>query len=105
MTKALLQPLESKPNSRNNLINNKEMRKFFQNLSGGFVHNGEKKTMDVLKVCMNHDQKLYPNLLANETVVHLNKKYCYICSSKFLKMGQHVQCKRPSYQKKGVRTP
>jgi hypothetical protein len=30
-------------------------------------------------------------LLANETVVHLNKKYCYICSSKFIKMGQHVE--------------
>lgn len=69
------------------------------------MHNGEKKTMEAYKLCTNHDQKLYPNLLANETVLHLNKKYCYICSSKFIKMGHLVECTRLLYQKKGVRTP
>jgi hypothetical protein len=67
--------------------------------------NGEKKTIEAYKLCATHDQKLYPNLLANETVVHLNKKYCYICSSKFIKMGQQVECIELCYQKKGVRTP
>jgi hypothetical protein len=69
------------------------MKKFFQSLSGGFVHNGERKTMEVYKLCTSHDQRLYPNLLANETAVDINKKYCYICSSKFMKMGQVVECK------------
>lgn len=69
------------------------MKKFFKNLAGGFVHNGEKKSIEAYKLCTSHDQKLYPNLLANETNIDLNKKYCYICSSKFLKMGQQIECR------------
>lgn len=66
------------------------MKKFFDILKRSAA--GSEKRMDSLHLCNYHDQKLYPNLLANETVYDLNRKVCYVCSSKFIHQGSPVDC-------------
>lgn len=46
-----------------------------------------------IRLCTSHDTRMYPHVLALETVVHLNKKVCYICASQFMNQGHIVKCR------------
>ena len=54
-----------------------------------------KCAIENFKLCNMHDTSLYPHLLANEKVASLNKKMCYICSSRYLLQGYRVECMSP----------
>lgn len=70
------------------------MKKFLQSLAKGGKNAASEPIEAGIRLCTTHDTKLYPHVLALETVVHLNKKVCYICASQFMNQGHIVRCRR-----------
>jgi hypothetical protein len=69
------------------------MRRFLKGIGSGVANNAEKKVLDSSRLCMQHNQSLYPNLLAVESVYEINKKVCYLCAGKYMLKGSLVSCR------------
>ena len=81
------------------------MKNLLKNLKKNLLNTTEKAVMDNLKNCDYHDQRLYPHVLADEYVPEMNRKVCYICSSKLVMDGKNVECMFRCDKAEGVGIP
>jgi hypothetical protein len=51
------------------------------------------QTPSMYYICTNHNQDLYPGVLALEYCETSNQHLCYMCSSKHILVGNRVRCK------------